>query len=90
MLTIPIPKTDMPALLAGNNVLCRINGEPVNVTLQDGYLCYVDGDGLNNRCQILFKHDIVDCRGQACVHFTCGSHGQDDQPIDCITIDDVK
>jgi hypothetical protein len=77
MLTIPLPKSALPALDTQQGFPAHINGEPVHLRLifanEAGWLCYRDAGGFAHRCKVLTVTDD----GEA-VTFYAASHGEED------------
>lgn len=73
MFMIGVPKTQIAALDAGGTPV-RINFHATVLQRRDGYLFYVDDEGIENRCKILDSFVIGDQ-----VRFSAASHGSADE-----------
>ena len=72
MLMICVPRTEIGALDAGGTPV-RINFHETVLRRRDGYLLYVDDEGVENRCKILDSFVVGDK-----LKFAAASHGAAD------------
>ena len=80
MFVIGIEKARIAELAEGK--ASRINGHDTTLRCDGDYLIYKDEDGKVNRCRILMVTE-----DEELFHFTCASHGQDDERHLVVTLD---